>query len=1052
MSEREENIKSKYMKKQYGEKTILYNRECIIYGTLHIPMKTRRIRIGKAIYIETEDGSVFKTTDILNFEFICHGRLLGVIDNYVICKGSDLSIYNDDRCVKIHFTKENGLFSYYYGNNKSGKETQESIQNIENSPNAIGHRNTDVRKVDPEYMVVYEHLLIVANETNILFIPFDKSKDTHYELPHRITSLKVKKISGINLIIAKYGEKECLYYNNVLVYNGYHSDSKKLKVYNMHLLDKLMFKFCNDKNIATEILRGSISEANIPKMSSSCVRLLHVFESIDSLNALLNNYISENSKMVKNSEKNSKTSVSLRNFSISFANDMSRFIHREYFYENPRSLYDYYKNAKIDIFSADFLSRVYKRMFYYNHGITHSKNPAYKIIYIEQQAVRRMNNIENCKGAGVVKTLSSNNSDYKRGFSAHRAIHKDKRAEEIAEVMIEHSIVVEADANDGDSIRQKFFLMRILGNFGLMVMGLEKYLEIDGKMRFNGKTLDNLLSSEMVFIIGMNYGILTRNAEHMWSNIWNESVFEMGRDFSHALQGILKEEKYQDYIDKLQSTDHRSSSVDYIVLIIAAYHREIKSTGEVSTSCFYAQNQSISLFEDEINIIPPVPILKQEFDTNPACPRLNAIFSSFLPSGESHSPFGFHGNNIKNRCFLIVALGIHNLGSNNVVVFKKLLIEANRFGTDEHLKGESRFYNRAYRRLAAISASLVYNVANPVNLNDSFSRLIINGFSFMGKNIFKTMLKRYDACHLDEIFYSELFLLVNDFATSTQEILKILEGSKEAEINDVESHRMAARLFYLSLLHFHKKNDGFLNKVRSAQVRDVHKHSNSYSEVVESLFLLAEYYEDALATESNAQIMLDFALISLSLILNSTFNLRLLRILRRQILKTKEVGGWTSESVFNEMTKEVVNTYEPGFESIIYYRLCIGIVCCGFGERQLSMKKSIDFKIIIVAFFYTRNKLLYFQPCDILRALVFLATRENKESEENLAVAKRRVERKKDTAKVTRYLVKKLEGLGPADRKFVVDVLSDYYENYHDHRFGTVLDMNFLAKMIGITQ
>lgn len=379
-----------------------------------------------------------------------------------------------------------------------------------------------------------------------------------------------------------------------------------------------------------------------------------------------------------------------------------------------------------------------------------------------------------------------------------------------------------------------------------------------------------------------------------------------------------------------------------------------------------------------------------------------------------------------------VALAIHNLNTNNNYIYRILIEESKRIGPVDLNKNEC-FYNREYRTLAAVCASLISKSSTFIYLNHSFSELILNGMSFIGTRKFKANFFRNNNCRSDEIFYSKLFELINDFTTEPSQIISSID------LNDKSIHNLysaAANIFYLSLYFIFFKDK--LHKTSKVELIE---------EISEYLYKTIEIAEKMIENYPSVKIVLNYSLISLSIIKNSSFDLNLLRILRRQILMTKDLKNLTKSFCFDTKKKDMNAYYFRGFESMQIYKQCVGLVCCGLGFKKLDEKDPISLiKVLIASFFVKENNLQKFEVFDMLKFLVINFCEENQSFTENFRSVEKSVKNRRNSKKMMKIFFDEFNSLSEFDKKVVLDILSDYYENYFTE--DSLFDLKCLSELI----
>lgn len=194
----------------------------------------------------------------------------------------------------------------------------------------------------------------------------------------------------------------------------------------------------------------------------------------------------------------------------------------------------------------------------------------------------------------------------------------------------------------------------------------------------------------------------------------------------------------------------------------------------------------------------------------------------------------------------------------------------------------------------------------------------------------------------------------------------------------------------------------------------------------------------------------NYALISLSIIKNGTFDINILRILRRQILQTKDIKNTIKCRVFDYKKKDMSVTYLPGCYNISVYEYCMGLVCCGLGFSKINCKNSLNtIKVLISAFFYRENNHLMFSYFEMFKLLLIRYLEKDERFIKGFLDSLSKVEKKEKSERIMKKLKNYILEASDLDKKFIVDVLSDYYENHHFKNFDDCLiDLKVFSEMI----
>jgi len=397
---------------------------------------------------------------------------------------------------------------------------------------------------------------------------------------------------------------------------------------------------------------------------------------------------------------------------------------------------------------------------------------------------------------------------------------------------------------------------------------------------------------------------------------------------------------------------------------------------------------------------------------------INTLFKSALEVGT-----------LDIRKAAMCGLAIYNLGSHDRNVLALLQGEIERFGP---VKSERNiaFYDAEYRMLAAICTALC--AEHPVlwKLNDSFCELVVCGLTSVGSGISHDMLDRSDDYRPEEIFYSALLQMTSDFRVEPRELLAGLDRvDLRGSVND--TYRLAAKVFYISLY--------YLNLDRKCD-----------EDVYRKVYEFALRLEDDVASGRPIQLLFNFTLASMAIMKSGTCDIELCRIIRRVILKTKDTKYMKDITLFDHRAKDMISLRGYDMESVQVYKLCLGLTCLNFGISRL---RRTAVKQLIVAFFITNSVALEFNFVDVLRMQIVKYFDDDQSAIEDLKQVAKRLALKLKRKACMKMFESEFDQLGEIDKKFVIDVLSDYYENYHSKcHSDSVFDLKMLARLVSITK
>lgn len=365
-----------------------------------------------------------------------------------------------------------------------------------------------------------------------------------------------------------------------------------------------------------------------------------------------------------------------------------------------------------------------------------------------------------------------------------------------------------------------------------------------------------------------------------------------------------------------------------------------------------------------------------------------------------------------------IGLSYTLMNSGNVNMKNQLIREIDKYGaidTERHNKNNILWYNKTYKLTMAFMIAYVFKSKTLegyefIRLKNRLSELLINGLILFNTNTSRYIksLKRTKGDSLEEIFYSEFFTLG---CSSPDNIGDILDYMKEENMNIFTIYKYAGALFYIG-------------------VASIVKGIDIDGRLYDKLFDLAVYFEDRMVRDDKFRIIFDYCLISLSLIKNSSCDLELLKLIRRQIKRTERVVCDRNKVdyifTFNGMKKEVQTTLTYG--NIEKYKLCLGILTLGLSKYKLT--GNINTVIDLVIAFYIDFPICtqdqdYF---NLLRYNIFNSIGRSDKPSFNLFY---KFKNGKNTfSEISSYFKRKFKTLSEPDKKLVIDLLSDYYENH----------------------
>lgn len=393
----------------------------------------------------------------------------------------------------------------------------------------------------------------------------------------------------------------------------------------------------------------------------------------------------------------------------------------------------------------------------------------------------------------------------------------------------------------------------------------------------------------------------------------------------------------------------------------------------------------------------------------------------------------------------IIGLGALYSGSGNVLVRETLVVEANRDGVfryEVHNKGNKIWYDYGYRVSASLSIAMLYAGTNLemfrfISLNDSLCELLTNGIVLFGAKQMKFMkrLQRGECDRLEEVLYSELFMLG---LALDDDLDGIVRGVREkyASAKACELYRISGRILYVSVYVLY----------RNVSV-DFDGH------LFRTILEICLSTERLVKKNDEFKVLFDTCVVALSLMSNSSSNLDIIRILRRQIKMTERSKFLSDQVDFFFTTSRC--RQEAGFTirygDIEKYKMCLGIAACGMGFVKISNTSHVVLDVIATFFINFPISSMDQEYFNMFRYFLLMSMRKNSSSFRNSTeypkMSSRNSKKAKivDMSKINKTFVKAYSNASNADKKLVVDVLTDFYEQHGDG--STLLDVEMLKDL-----
>lgn len=1039
------NIKKieKFQKLNYKGKTIRYNDKYFLFSGSLLRFENTAVVSGNLIFIQNTSNMIYSTEDLKRFSIIGTGQILGMIDHALIYKNDEtFYIFNNEIIISLffHFKDDKLLYSH---------------TKIDKSPCII------------KCHIIYNEFLAIASENNILFLSMNSVKDVQYRFPGAIKSMELIENEKILFLSVNYNRKGTLH--TALFYQN-------------NLLTRR----------ATIAYEGSQKIIMVPKnvQNSSEVYLLDKTRDLDS--DLIEHRSFDNFYSFKDSHKDI-----LHNETSAVFIDIKEHNEDKNSYSFPINS-NIFSTLSTDICISNRLHNMEKDKLQRNccndalikFKISEVEFLAYYLAS-EDQKFAFLEAIFNGKSYSIVSDVKD------------KLIHMSK----------DISAFIFAFKSDFQWIISELVYNNTFSNgiFNFFYKPIKKYLH--HKKCFNFSFGDQLTNEEIEFLERkyhrvFNYIPSTQNSENLAYKIikfeeknrifWNPSeTTNYISKFTHFNKTFLKllrfyygDRRMEEIVnimlenqiiitadvDDLKSFRFDSfcarSYLNIGTLILnhkmTYYHSihdlPIKSNNQntddsmphemifLNSACispFYKKPVSNSFYsqlgkafgiglinglsDDEIQkFIKLIPGANDEHlkfillvmstrvleEPQMKSLKINKILKSALTSAD-----------IELKKATICSLAIYNRHSNDLNIINTLKKELFLRGPVQDEKN-SPFYNRNYRVLVSLAIGSIATRILDFETPDSFANLLIAGLSSIDSKVSSDLFYRTNDFRPDEVFYSQLFTLTSNFEMDPEQILdnfslKNLETNTDVVI-------LSAKLFYIGL---------YLIK----------KSRISNSEMIYNKLLNAlEQIETELENDQKLRMLFNYALAACSIAKSGTCDLNLLKILRKEILITKEIKYMAKHTYFDCNKKELCADKKTDKESIQFYKICVGILTLNFGMSCIT-EKSI--KQLIITFFYTGEISIDFNYIDILRCQLVRCLQPNKANINSLDKSAFTLCIMEKRKKLRKYFKSKFPKISEIDKKFVIDILSDYYENYNKKSSEeTIFDIQMLANLISIAK
>ncbi|ELA42782.1 uncharacterized protein VICG_00097 [Vittaforma corneae ATCC 50505] len=989
----------KYKHTKFKGRRVKYNAKLIIYDKEVIRFENTMIVADKLLYIQNQFNSVFVTDDMRNFQFLGMGEIVGLINSSLIVK-LDMSywVYCNGIRISLFFYMRDEKICYSHKKNENCPELYTNC-------------------------TIYENFLVVMAGNSALFINFRDSNDVQCKFSGPISKCYGLRFRKLKFFVFEYMKHElqhaALFYHSELLSSDVvikETDSDE---------PTIMY---NIKTSRYEVRSAQMwPEHERDGSNNGKIEFANTQDAIyykDELTSEPDNFKNQRSGLVCQIE-NKKTPDFRAKFQISPTE------YRAFNLSPIRNKIDFLKSifsgAKFDIIT-DVLDRLIHSSKSITSLIVDSGNNAFKNLAEQSKrssfyekpdlsVLRQMPKFK-FRGAMSSREIQFINRHYHRIFQYNPQITNSKN-------LAYRIIKMERDYIKDLNVERLFKDIVVYNQSFLKLVNaryedprieevLQILLENSISLQQDISDVNNFRQSTFLLRCSCNIGPYFANHKSLYyKSVYKSSLKlnslplddklpkELGFLSSACLFSYFKQPAFQNIYEQLGHAFGQSLASGLSQDSLQQYLKLAQTA-----------NDSVLVF---IYLVLSTYPVRSDLGKNHG---INTMMKSAL-----------EGSVLDLKKSSMCALAIYNLESHDRNILYVLKNEIERYGpvkSDRH----TLFYTSEYRKLAAICTAMVAKHPLIASFNDSFCELVVTGLSSVNSGINSTVFSRSDDGRPDEIFYSTLFQLTCDFSAAPKSLMNDM-NILPCQAQPTQIYKVAARIFYISLYY-----------LNSNVAPEEHVYDKIYD------FTL--FVEDYVLENQDIQILFNFSLVALSIMKCGTCDIGLCRILRRQILKTKEVKHMKECTLFDFKKKDMVSFKGYDFESMQFYKICLGLVCMNFGMSRL---KRNAVKQLIITFFITNACTLDFNFIDVLRMLLVKYLEDDQNEIETFKSTAKKLDLKSRRKKCMKFFETSFSKMTDVDKKFVIDVISDYYENIHfPANTESIFDMKLLAKILSITK
>lgn len=1016
-----------FKKLKYNDKTIKYSNRYILYSKALLRFENITVVCGEFIFIQSPDNVIFFTDDLKKFNILATGQIVGIVERALIYKNEDsFYIFNAGITISLYFYFKNEKLLY-------------------------SHSKDEKTPIIIENYLIYDEFLVISSDRNVLFVNLNSTKDTQYRFPSCVIAIRVVEVQKISFLAVSYFKKSGI--TTALIYKN-HLLTQKVIISSENGKDQIFILPTPFNNGEVQLsadgcfdaMKSKIeedfylfSEHNGHRHDGNSSILIDIKDLGDTIKSsfqadkvvpdyhLASESINENRNNADITRLFSLTDLQLTAFLIAKNTQKIQFLDA------------IFNNKQYDIISEVSDKLIHMSGNASNLLVEHRssfKSIGKKLIY-ENTVINSTFSFfyENVKNCMMKKNLNLNfgkiltHDEIKfLNRKYHRVFHYDsqiKKSENLA-----YKIISFEEKNKLLCTDSRFKNSGYIENYTSFNKSFTALLNFHFSDQRMSEIINIMLENQIVLSVDtddlqsyrlgtfcarsyLNIGSLILN--HKVSYYYSIHNLPIKINSQNADQYVSPETIFLNAACTSLFYKEFTSNTFYTQLGKAFGIGLVKGLTDDEIQQFLKLIPSAE--DDQLKFILLVLSTKKVDEPHLKSLNINKVLKSGLIS-----------SNFELRKATVCSLAIYNYRSNDFNILNVLQKELYLRGPVD-LEKNSKFYDRNYRILVSLAMGSITTRPFYVESSDSFSNLLVLGLSSINHNIDSNEFFRADDCRLDEIFYSALFTLTSNFETEPMAILSQLTISNLQ--SDIEILRSSAKIFYIGLY--------LLKEPRK-----------SFDLVYSLLKKVLEALEIAIESNAKLKILFLYTLCACSIAKSGTCDFYLLKMLRKEVLITKEIKYMSEFTYFDYVKKELVTDKRIDKETMQFYKMCIGIVTSNFGMSRLS---NDSIKQLIITFFYTGSITLDFSYIDILRCQIARCLESNKQALIDFEKSAFELMIRDKRRKAKAYFKSKFQELPEIDQKVVIDILSDYYENHNTKLPNdTIFDMKLLANLMCISK